>query len=101
MRDVAVFHRCSTCHTRIKAVAGFWSKLRLALLPITALAIFCIFLATTQIHNFVVFTLTVGAILAGQFVWIVVVTCLAYRLAPPRIERDAGDPIRLNLSGRQ
>ncbi len=101
--DLVGSGRCRSCKTKICTPRTFRWKVKIAAFPIAILT-FCLFV---ELINAAMRRNTVSnglflSLFGGLMTWViwlifVAVHRLALLLAPPRIERDAGDPIRLDL----
>jgi len=91
--------RCPKCRTRIVVSRSFLRKVRLAALPVNAMIfVLGFFVIPYRLHwSGLAFAVMLAAWVVG-FIWTSLVRSMASWLSPPRIERDIGDPIRLDLS---
>jgi uncharacterized paraquat-inducible protein A len=91
--------RCPKCRTKIVVSRGFVRKVWLAALPVNAMIFVLGFFVIPYRLDWSgsAFAVMAAAWVVG-FIWTCLVRFMASWLSPPRIERDIGDPIRLDLS---
>lgn len=89
--------RCPACGIAICASRGFHWKVRIAFAPIAAALVYAIIMIPYKMHSLFLYVLLVGFLLIMEWYLLVALYLFAFLLSPPYIERDVGDPIRLNL----
>ncbi len=90
--------RCPRCSTKIRVPRRFKTKVKLAMAPTTLLIVVLgmIVLPSGNHNNGYLLLCYLGTALCG-FIWMIIVSSLAYWLMPPRIERDVGEFVKLDL----
>jgi hypothetical protein len=91
--------RCPRCRTKIRVPRRFKTKVKLAMAPtVLLIVLFGMIILPSGTHNYAYRWLCyLGTAICG-FIWMIIVSSLAYWLMPPKIERDVGEFVRLDLS---
>ncbi len=91
--------RCPSCRTKIRVPRRFKTKVKLAMAPTTLLIVLLgMVILPSGSHNYAFQLICYAGTAVCGFVWMIIVSSLAYWLMPPKIERDVGDIVRLDLS---
>jgi uncharacterized paraquat-inducible protein A len=91
--------RCPHCRTKIRVPKRFKTKVKVAMAPTTLLIVLLgMVILPSGSHSYpYLFLCYAGTAICG-FIWMIIVSSLAYWLMPPKIERDIGEFVRLDLS---